>query len=258
MKIFLSAIYFAILTAWYGCATKISNNTQSNFSPTELEAQKIVDKAISAHGGEKYKDLTVEFDFRKRHYKAERKDGHYTYERIFTDKSDQKIHDILNNDTIIRTINGKQVHLNEKQISGYSNSINSVIYFVLLPYFLNDPAVMKDYLGEESINGSNYKKVKVTFKQKGGGKDFEDEYIYWFNNETYTMDYLAYNYRVNGGGARFRSAYNIRTIKGIRFADYINYKPIEKTLDVNSFGELFQNQGLEQLSKIETENIIVH
>ena len=110
----------------------------------------------------------------------------------------------------------------------------------------------------ENINGSKYQKVKITFNQKKGGKDFEDEYIYWINKETKTMDYLAYNYLVDGGGARFREAYNIRTIKGIRFADYVNYKPIEKTRDINTFGDLFQNQGLKELSKIESENIIVH
>ena len=227
-------------------------------SPSELEAQQIIDQAIKEHGGEKYNDLKIEFDFRDRHYKAERKKGIYNYERIFKDTADQKIHDILTNDSIVRTINGERVDLTQKQQSGYSNSINSVVYFLLLPHFLNDPAVLKDYIGDEKINGADYQKIKVTFKQENGGKDFEDEYIYWINKETHTMEYLAYNYLVNGGGARFRSAYNFRTIKGLRFADYINYKPIEKTREVNTFGELFQNQGLKELSKIESENIIVH
>ena len=241
-----------------GCTKKVAKTDQSNLSTSQLKAQQIVDNVIAVHGGKQYEDLKMEFDFRERRYKVERKGGGYTYERIYTDKAGEAIHDILSNDSFKRTINGKQVEIGEKEISGHSNTINSVVYFVLLPYFLNDPAVMKDYVEEETINGTDYHKIKVTFKQDGGGKDFEDEYRYWFNKEDYTLDYLAYNFHVNGGGARFRSAYNIRTIKGIRFADYINYKPSDETMDVNILGTLYQNGGLKELSKIETENIQVH
>ncbi len=251
-------VSFCLITIGIGCTVKAGKSNVSNLSATELKAQEIIDKSINVHGGEKYKDLNIEFDFRKRHYKVERKNGIYSYERIYSDENNQEIQDKLSNDTFTRAINGEHVDLSEKQIAGNSNSINSVVYFVLLPYFLNDPAVMKDYVGEETIEGSDYQKIKVTFKQNGGGSDFEDEYLYWINKKTYTMNYLAYNFHVNGGGARFRSAYNNRIIKGIRFADYINYKPVEKTKDINAFGELFQNQGLKELSKIETENIIVH
>lgn len=234
------------------------NTLNPELSASQIEAQKIIDKAIEVHGGQKYADLKIEFDFRNRHYKAERKDGLFKYERIFSDTSDQQYHDILTNDSFVRTIDGKVAEVTEKKQSAYSNSINSVIYFILLPYFLNDPAVMKDYVGDEIIKDSDYHKINVTFKKEGGGKDFEDEFMYWINKKTFTMDYLAYNYLTDEGGARFREAYNIRTIKGLRFADYINYKPIEKTRDINTFGKLFQNQGLKELSKIESVNIIVY
>ena len=40
----------------------------------ELEkAQKIIDKAISTHGGENYDNIKLEFDFRKKHYKWRKK-----------------------------------------------------------------------------------------------------------------------------------------------------------------------------------------
>ena len=71
------------------------------------------------------------------------------------------------------------------------------------------------------------------------------------------MDYLAYNYQVDGGGARFRETYNVRTIDGIRFADYVNYKPVPKTLEVSTFDSLFVNGQLEELSRIDTENVEV-
>lgn len=44
------------------------------------------------------------------------------------------------------------------------------------------------------------------------------------------MDFLAYEYNVNGGGVLFREAFNSRMIEGMRFQDYINYGALVGTL----------------------------
>lgn len=222
------------------------------------EAQRIVNQAIRAHGMQELDQSIVEFDFRDRHYRATKKEGLYTYERIFTDTLGQ-VHDSLTNAGFSRYVNGIKTELNEKKASSYGSSVNSVIYFTLLPYFLNDPAVQKELLGESQINGEKYNKIKVTFQQNGGGSDFQDEYVYWFHKEKHTMDYLAYNYQENGGGARFRVAFNPQTIDGVRFADYINLKPKEKdNLAVETFDSLYQAKELIELSRIINEDIKVH
>jgi len=164
---------------------------------------------------------------------------------------------VLNNKGLFREINGQKVSLSPKDSSAYSNSVNSVLYFALLPYFLNDPAVNATYLGEADIKGEPYHEIMVTFSKEGGGKDHEDEFVYWIHQERHTMDYLAYNYLTDGGGARFREAYNTRTVEGIRFADYINYKPEGDSRDVATFDSLFEAGKLEELSRIDSENVQV-
>ncbi|MEL6484145.1 MAG: DUF6503 family protein, partial [Bacteroidota bacterium] len=89
------------------------------------------------------------------------------------------------------------------------------------------------------------------------GDDFEDTYIYWFNTETYLPDYLAYDFHVNGGGQRFREAYNERYVEGIRFVDYNNFKPKQKDAKVEDLGKAFEKNELELLSKIVLENVQV-
>ncbi len=221
------------------------------------QASKIVNAAIERHGGELYTKSFVEFDFRNRHYTSRREGGKFTYERIFEDEENNSIRDVLSNDGFFREINGEKTELPEDRIKAYSNSVNSVLYFVLLPYYLNDGAVNKTYLGESTIKGTEYHKIQITFDEEGGGKDHEDVFVYWFNKETYTLDYLAYNYIVEGGGARFREAYNVRTIEGIRFADFINYKPIPDTKDVTTFDKLFEEGQLKEVSRIDSENVRV-
>jgi len=80
----------------------------------------------------------------------------------------------------------------------------------------------------ELCTKNSYYKLKVTFDQDGGGDDFDDTYVYFFNKATFKPDYLAYDFHVNGGGMRFREAYNERYVNGIRFVDYNNMKPIDE------------------------------
>ncbi len=220
-------------------------------------AQTIVDAAIKAHGADQFAKSQVEFTFRDRQYRATRDGGQYTYERIWVDTTGSN-HDSLSNEGFTKHIDGQLVQVEKEKADAYSNSINSVIYFAQLPYFLNDAAVIKAYIGTSTIKGEVYDKVKVIFEQEGGGKDFEDQFIYWFHQEKKTMDYLAYNYKTDGGGARFRASYNVREVNGIRFADYINLKPKDKNnLAVETFDALYEQGELIELSRIETEDIKV-
>ena len=146
----------------------------------------------------------------------------------------------------------------DSMASRYSNSINSVNYFVLLPFGLNDAAVNKRYLKQVDTAEGSYHLIEVTFKQEGGGKDFEDVYLYWINTETFKPEYLAYSYLVDGGGTRFREAFNERYIKELRFVDYRNYKPPTKETPLEQLFDLFKEGELTLVSTIATENVVVH
>jgi len=180
--------------ALYLLSIAILGSVLLGFTLKKNKAEKIIAKTFVKHGGKVIPKAKISFDFRNRHYIAMRQGGAYSYERIFTDKENQKIHDTLTNDNFSRTTNGELTQLPKEKTDAYSNSINSVLYFALLPFNLKDPAVIKKYLGEEIIKNRPYYKIKVTFMQEGGGKDYDDEYVYWIHKENYTMDFLAYNY----------------------------------------------------------------
>lgn len=225
-----------------------------NCSIVGEDAQSIIDKSISAHGGNLYENSTVEFDFRNRHYQFERNKGLYTYHRIFSD-SLGTYHDVLNNDGFTRFLNEQQIKVTSEWQNRYSNSINSVAYFAYLPFGLNDPAVNKKLVGEEEINGNYYYQIEVTFNQHGGGEDFEDVFVYWINKENFFMEYFGYYYITDGGGIRFREAFNSRTIKGLTFSDYVNYAGEKGNTNVAGLGELFKSGKLNKLSEIKIENL---
>ncbi|MGV3587909.1 MAG: DUF6503 family protein [Adhaeribacter sp.] len=244
----------SFITLWLlGCSSDKSTSQQS---AADFKAQELVDKAILAHGGKKFENLNLAFDFRNRHYTATRKEGLYTYTRAFTDSTGQ-VQDFLSNEGFRREINGQPVDLPAERKQAFTNSVNSVIYFALLPFGLNDPAVQKAYLGEVPLRGQPYHKIKVTFAQEGGGVDHEDEFIYYIHQKTFLVDYFAYSYQTEGGGMRFRQAYNPSTVGGIRFQQYINYEPPHKEVLLSDLDKLFEAGELKELSRIELENIQV-
>lgn len=225
-------------------------------------AQSIVDKSIAYHGGEAYQKFSIEFDFRTMHYLVERNNGKFRYERVQQDSTGAETRDILTNEEAYRTINGERQNLADSTMNKYKSSVNSVAYFLLLPQPLQDPAVHKEYLGEVTIKGKAYDKVKVFFDEKGGGKDHDDVFVYWFDKDDGSIDYLAYLYHVNESGIRFREAYNSQRVGGMLVQDYINYAPTDSTLAVTdenliSMDQLFQEGKLKELSRIENKNFSV-
>ncbi len=220
------------------------------------KAQKVVDEALKAHGTEQLEQDSIRFVFRDHRFLHYRKKGRFRYERWprETDSADVPYHDVLTNEGFTRYRNGEPVELSAEERSKYKEALNSVVYFAFLPYRLNDPAVIKSYRGKETIKGTPYHRVRVTFQKEGGGKDHEDIFLYWFNVKTKRLDFFAYRYYRDGGGIRFREAYNKRKIGGTLFQDYRNYKA-EKSTELERLDELWAKDSLEQVSLIRTEEI---
>lgn len=223
----------------------------------QWDANTIIDKAIAVSGGQKIDSSKISFTFRDKFYTATRNKGEFLLTRSFLNAKDS-IQDLLNNDGFNRLINKNRIKVTDSMAPKYAASVNSVHYFSVLPYGLQVDAVNKTFLGEVKIKNATYYKIKVTFNEAGGGEDFEDVFVYWVNKENFKVDYLAYSYEEGKGvGFRFREAYNERYIKGIRFVDYNNYKPQTDGVNLKDLDELFQQEKLQLLSKIELENVEV-
>jgi len=225
-------------------------------SPKSENAEEIIQKALHQSGFDKL-SFSVDFDFRDYQYTLTRKPSFYSFSRS-TIQKDVEVKDVMTSSKPLqRFIDGKVIQLSDSLQRVYSNSLNSVMYFFQLPKPLQDTAAINELVGAVVIHGDTYWTLKVTFKEEGGGEDFQDEYRYWINQKNHEIDYLAYNYLTDGGGTRFRRAINKRKIVGIFFQDYVNYKPFQKFEQLDSLPSLFEQEELEQVSLIENKNIRV-
>jgi hypothetical protein len=234
-----------------GCST--SDET------SDSRAREIIQQARQAHGSDRLENAEVTFDFRGARFTVRHDDGLYRYERSHVDSRGRNVREVLSNDSLYREVNGGRQNLSETERLSVETTVNSVVYFALLPYNLSDPAVQPRHLGTAMIRGEPYHEIEVTFRKEGGGRDWEDRFVYWIHRNRHTMDYLAYYFHTDGGGSRFREAVNIRRVNGVRFADYINYTAPSDTLGtvVEQYDRLFENGVLEKVSEIRTNNITV-
>jgi hypothetical protein len=257
---FLRALPSLLIIALIGLSACTEPSAESG-PDDNTRADSIVQAAIAAHGGDVLDRSVVSFTFREFNFRVERDGGQYRYQRTYTDSLGRSVREVLTNDSLYRSIDGERVQLTEDERNAVRVDVNSVPYFALLPYNLQDPAVQTEYSGVDTMDGTPYHRIRVTFQQEGGGQDWQDVFMYWFAQDDLSMDYLAYAYGFSPNeayGTRFRAAYDVRTAEGVRFADYMNYTtPGDSLRDLTRYPDYLAGDSLELVSRVETDSVQV-
>lgn len=220
------------------------------------QARAIIEEAIVVAGLEEMDEAAFAFRFRDKEYRYQQTNGTYTYERWWTDSTTNEVtRDVLDNDRLVRYIDGKVADITEKKRKAYSNSVNSVIYFAFMPWVLSDPAVIPTYLGRDTIKGEVLDQIEIAFTTDNGGEDADDEYMFWFTPDTRQLKYLAYSHP-GGKAPRLREANNEREVGGITVRDYHNWNtPGNKARSIKELPAGFDAGELNLLSEINLEDV---
>jgi len=221
------------------------------------EAWAVIERVRDVHGSPALDAATVRFDFRGDTFTAERSQGRFRYTRTHADTAGVALVDVLTPEGITRERAGELVGLSGPEARAAETTLNSVVYFALLPYNLTDPAVQPRYLGVDTVRGAAYDLVEVLFAEEGGGRDWEDRFLYWVHPERGTLDFLAYRFHTGEGGTRFREATNPRTVGGVRFADYLNYTADPDLARLEDYPLLLEEGRLRLFSEIVLDGVTV-
>lgn len=250
MKLTFSILSSVLLLS---AVLSLATSSDENIFSKDDKAQAIVDRAITVHGGDLYERSRISFTFRGKRHVVLQNDKAYRYERSFKEEGNDIV-DVYENGVFIRTVNGDKVELSGRKLDRQIEDVNAVSYFAMLPYKLNDGAVIKEHVAEVTIKGKKYDKIKVTFQQQGGGHSPDNVFFYWFDQSTGFMEFLAYN----SGGNRFRAPYNARTVNGIRFVDNINFGGGDFSGEhISTYDAHYEADELKELSRIILEDVKV-
>lgn len=214
-----------------------------------------IKKANIAHGTASLDQSSFRFNFREYTYGLTSKKYTKSYSRTKATTKGLLTDTLYNGKDFQRWINGKSIIVSDSLQQLYKESINAVLYFVQIPQVLNDAAAQSSYLGEVTILGEPYISLKVTFKQEGGGVDYQDEYRYWIHQKTHLIDFLAYRYYSDKGGTRFRKVSHRNRIEGMIFQDYENFSPSTPFPPLDSIANLYIKGKLKKVSDIQQQEI---
>ena len=228
--------------------------------PGTSERLEIVDRAIEHHGGDLFEssrvrltvasrsgsfdvDSTIEGDRFEYVIRASAGDDEREYRR------DNRVLDV--------TEGGEPMDMDEREQVRAESYVNQRMYFLFLPYKLNDPGTFKEDQGLEEWNGRQLNRVRVTF-EPGSSAGAESAYIYWFDPETARLEQFAYDYS-RGTGLRFRTLGNYRRIGGLLFYDADNYglNTPDGGLTVDDITPAYVEEELPLVSQIELRDIDV-
>ncbi len=184
--------------------------SQMAYSQKQIDKQsrKVLDKMISVTGSyDKLRALNdVEFHYVYDNFDAGRDvsheklifDGEATWARytehqrnVLPGKEGIAEQSLVNGQPQL-TLNGKYV--TDAKALGATTFLREVNpYWFTMIYKLEDKSTIYKHMGTESIDGTEYDKISLTYDNAMTGKAADDEYILYFNKDTHMLDQFYFS-----------------------------------------------------------------
>ena len=256
-----SAITVALTSLFVACAgPEPEPEPRPAAPPGTSERLEIVDRAIEHHGGELFEQSQVKLTVASRSGSFDvdsMKDGdRFEYVIRASNGSDGREYR-RDNAALEVAESGEPMEMDEAEQVRAESYVNQRMYFLFLPYKLNDPGTYKEDQGLEEWHGRQLHRVRITF-QPGTSDGANSAYVYWFDPETARLEQFAYDYS-EGTGLRFRVLTNYRRIGGLLFYDADNYglNTRDGGLTVDDINPVYVEEELPLVSQIELRDIDV-
>jgi hypothetical protein len=156
----------------------------------------IVDRSISHHGFDRLPELQVALTVSSRSGSFDvvvHAGDLFDYTVVSDLGGKPRVHHHTN-DLLSVTIDGREEPLEtEEDRRKARDFVSQRVYFLFLPFRLNDPSVYKQDLGLERWGERDLHKVKVTF-EPGTSSSAASEFLFWFDPATAELVQFAYSF----------------------------------------------------------------
>lgn len=253
-----NTLLLLLILTFASCKQSTEKKTTKQQSREEVVTQKKVSKSypenitrvFEAHGGlANWKAMrTLEFTMQKPN----------GAEITTTDLKSRKAHIDMPNHVL--GFNGKDVWLQSKDTVAYKGKpkfyYNLMFYFYTMPFVLSDDGITYSEAESLLFEGVEYPGIQISYGA-GVGESPEDEYILYYNPETYQMEWLAYtmtffakekskkfNYIKYGN---WQDVNGVKLPKAIQWYKVVDGKPVEKRNEVEFFNVQLSKQNKDAL-----------
>ncbi|HVS62316.1 MAG TPA: DUF6503 family protein [Thermoanaerobaculia bacterium] len=223
--------------------------------PPKQERLEIVDRSIRHHGFDRLDELEVALTVSSRSGSFDvvvRAGELFDYTVISEVRGKNRVHRHTN-DLVRVTIDDEEQPLETAEDRRRAEDfVSQRVYFLFLPYRLNDPSAYKQDLGIERWGDRDLHKVRVSF-EPGTSTSDDSVFVYWFDPDTAEMVQFAYTFE---GGIRFRTATNQRRIDGLLLYDQLNDGSSDPSIGAADL--TYESvQELRRISEVELTNVEV-
>jgi len=223
-------IFLALAISIFACRNKTSptvDYSEENLDITTSIYPENITKIFDAHGG-----LDIWNTMKSLEFTMKKPDG---YEVTTTNLKNRKSLIEMPKHTI--GFNGENVWLKNKTEAAYTLYggnpkfyYNLMFYFYAMPFILADDGIIYEDADPLVFKNVSYPGIKVSY-ESGVGESSEDEYILYYNPESYKMEWLAYTVtffsKEKGKDFHFRRYNNWQEVNGLLLPKTIisyNYK----------------------------------
>jgi hypothetical protein len=107
---------------------------------------------------------------------------------------------VINSPNYSLGFDGKDIWLHETKDKSFKSRkdfyYNLYFYFYAMPFVLADDGIIYEKTDDLVFEGKNYPGIKISYKANVGSSP-DDNYIIYYNKETYQMEWLAYTVTFN-------------------------------------------------------------
>jgi hypothetical protein len=107
---------------------------------------------------------------------------------------------VINSPNYSLGFDGKDIWLHEAKEKSFKSRkdfyYNLYFYFYAMPFVLADDGIMYDKTDDLVFEGKNYPGIKISYKANIGSSP-DDNYVIYYNKDTYQMEWLAYTVTFN-------------------------------------------------------------
>ena len=107
---------------------------------------------------------------------------------------------VINSPNYSLGFNGKEIWLHEIKEKSFKSRkdfyYNLYFYFYAMPFVLADDGIIYEKTDDLFFEGKNFPGIKISYKANVGSSP-DDNYIIYYNKETYQMEWLAYTVTFN-------------------------------------------------------------
>jgi hypothetical protein len=141
--------------------------------------------------------------------------------------------------------NGEDVWLHSKDTTTYKGNprfyYNLIFYFYAMPFILADDGIIYEDVAPLEFEGKTYPGIKISY-ESGVGESPEDEYILYYDSETYKMEWLGYTVtyftKEKSKEWHFIRYSNWQTVEGLLLPETLTWYNYENNLPTTKRNDL--------------------